>query len=67
MSDLIKEYLPFLIPLIIIQFVLMIAAVIHIIRHDKFRFGNKALWIIISVFLNIIGPVLYFTIGRSDD
>ncbi|MGM9902409.1 MAG: PLD nuclease N-terminal domain-containing protein [Enterococcus sp.] len=45
----------------------MIAAVIHIIRHDKFRFGNKALWIIISVFLNIIGPVLYFTIGRSDD
>ena len=67
MLDQIKAYLPFLIPLAIVQLGLMLTAVIHILRHDKFRFGNKLFWILISVFVNIIGPVLYFVIGRSEN
>jgi len=63
----IREYIPFLIPIIIIEFALMISAVVHIIKHDKFKIGNKVLWIIVSVVFQIIGPILYFTIGRSDE
>ena len=48
------QYLPFLIPLAIIQLGLMLAAVIHILRHEKFRFGNKVLWLVISILVNII-------------
>lgn len=63
----IKQNIPFLIPIIIIEVVLMVSAVVHIIKHDKFRFGNKVIWILISVFIQIIGPIIYFTIGRGDE
>lgn len=63
----IKENIPFLIPIIIVELALMLTAVIHILKHDKFKVGNKVIWIIVSVFIQIIGPILYFTIGRSDE
>ncbi len=65
--DLIREYLPFFIPLIIIQIGLAVAALIHIFKHPNYRFGNRVLWIIIVLFVNTLGPVLYFIIGRGDD
>ncbi|GHV43212.1 hypothetical protein FACS189490_13280 [Clostridia bacterium] len=67
LMQMIQDYLAFLIPLAIVQLGLMIAAIIHILRHDNFRFGNRALWIIISILVNVIGPVLYFVIGRGEN
>jgi hypothetical protein len=67
MLEQLKEYLPFLIPLVVIQVGLMLAAIIHILTHDNFRFGNKIIWIIISICVNTIGPVLYFVIGRGEN
>ena len=63
----IKEYLPFLIPLLVIQVALMAASVVHILKNRKFRFGNTTMWILIAVFINIVGPILYFTIGKVDE
>ena len=60
------QYLPFLIPLLIIEVGLMAAALIHIFTHKTYRRGNRVLWVILS-FVQIIGPVLYFTIGRGDE
>lgn len=60
------DYLPFLIPIIIIEVGLTIAALVHIFTHKKYRVGNRVLWVILS-FVQIIGPVLYFIIGRSDE
>lgn len=65
--DNIIEYLPFLIPVIILELILMVTAVMNILKHDKFKVGNKVIWLLISVFIQIIGPILYFTIGRSDE
>jgi hypothetical protein len=67
MLEQIQVYIPFLIPLAIVQLGLMIAAVIHILRHETFRFGNRGLWLAISILLSVIGPVLYFTIGKGDE
>ena len=61
------DYLPILIPVIILELVLMITALIHVLRHPHYRFGNKVLWIIIVVFIQIIGPIVYFAFGRGDD
>ena len=61
------EYLPFLIPIFIVELALMLTALIHVLKHDKYRFGNRVLWIIIVVFLQIIGPILYFTVGRGEE
>ena len=65
--DDIREYLPILIPLAVIQLGLMAAALVHIFRHKSYRVGNRALWVVLSIVLGIIGPVLYFSVGRSDE
>jgi len=62
-----SEYLVFLIPILIIELGLMITALIHVLRHSKFRFGNKILWVIIVVFIQIIGPIAYFVFGREEE
>lgn len=65
MSD-IQSMLPVLIPLMILEVGLALASIIHILKHPNYKFGNKVLWIVIS-FITIIGPVLYFTVGKGDE
>jgi len=65
--EIIMEYLPFLIPLFVIQLGLMIAALVHIFKHTTYKSGNRVLWVIISICVNILGPILYFVIGKGDD
>jgi len=60
------EYLPFLIPIILLELVLAFSALIHLLKHPDVKFGNKTIWIFVVLLLQIIGPILYFTIGRSD-
>ena len=60
-------YLPFLIPVAIIELTLAITALIHVLRHKNYRFGNRIFWAIIVLVVQIIGPILYFTIGKGDD
>lgn len=63
--DLMMEYLPFLIPLIIAQVVLAVVAVVHVVRHPNYRFGNKVVWVIVVCFIQFIGPIVYFVFGRE--
>ncbi|EFG27064.1 Negative regulatory protein yxlE [Scardovia inopinata] len=60
-------YLPFLIPVAIIELALAVTALIHVLRHKNYRFGNRIFWVIIVLVVEIIGPILYFTIGKGDD
>jgi len=62
-----RPYLPIIIPLAIVQFGLMAAALIHIFKHNTYRVGNRTLWVIISIVINTLGPILYFAIGKGDD
>ena len=63
----VMEMLPFLIPILIVELALMITALAHVLRHKKYRFGNTALWICVVVLLQIIGPIVYFALGRGED
>ena len=63
----IKEYLPLLIPLVVLQLSLVAWAVIHILRHDTYKCGSRALWLIVSLCVSLIGPVLYFTVGKEEE
>lgn len=62
-----SEYLPFIIPLAIIEIVLAVTAIIHVLRHPNYRFGNKMIWIIVVLVFEFIGPIIYFSIGRGDE
>ncbi|MBR4145268.1 MAG: PLDc N-terminal domain-containing protein [Lachnospiraceae bacterium] len=63
----IKELLPFLIPLIIVQFVLLAFTLHHIFTHNTYKRGNRTLWVIVSLIgMEFIGPILYFLLGKED-
>lgn len=52
-------------PVLIINLILIIVAVIDLIRIENTR-GPKWLWAIVILFVNLIGPVLYFIVGRRN-
>ncbi len=64
MNELI-EWIPFLIPIILIQFALMIFALIDLSRREHVK-GEKWMWVLIIIFINIVGPVVYLFMGRED-
>lgn len=61
------EYLPFLIPVLIIEIALMLTALIHILRHHNYRIGNRPLWIILVLLFWLLGPIIYFVFGKGDE
>ena len=65
--DKIIEFLPFLIPLMVVQFSLLGYTLYHILTHKSYKRGNRTLWLIIAiVFMNFVGPILYFLLGKED-
>ncbi len=69
MFEEIKEWLPFLIPLLIVELIVCIVTLVHIMKHDHYKRGSRALWIVITIVLinTFIGPILYFTLGKGRD
>ena len=64
---LLVEYLPFIIPLAIAELVLLVVALVHILRHQTYRFGNRVLWIVLVCVISLLGPVAYFIFGRGEE
>ena len=62
----IRPYIPLIIPLIIIQLILMVVALVDISRHEKLR-GPKWLWVLVVIFGELIGPLVYFVIGKQEE
>lgn len=64
----IVDMLPFIIPIAIIEIGLFIYTMHHILTHNNYKRWNRTTWIIIVVvFMNFVGPILYFTLGKGDD
>lgn len=51
-------------PLFIIQLILMVVALIDLKRIHATN-GSKWLWALIIIFVNTIGPIIYFIFGRK--
>ena len=63
--EIIIKYLPVFLPLIVIELALALTALVHVVRHPHYRFGNKAVWILVVLLIQFIGPVVYFAMGRG--
>ena len=62
-----NELLPFLIPLMIAQFALLIISIRHILTHVHYKRGSRGLWIaIVIIGMQFVGPILYFLLGKED-
>ena len=61
------EFLPFLIPIIIAEFVLLAVTIRHILTHNTYKRGSRVLWLIIAIVgMQFWGPILYFVFGKED-
>ena len=64
--EIIKQYLPLLIPVVLIELGLMAAALVDLIRRPQTR-GPKWVWVLVIILINFIGPIIYFVAGRKDE
>lgn len=53
-------------PIIVLQVILMLIALISCMKEEKTN-GPKWMWILLIIFISLIGPVLYFVVGRRND
>ena len=61
-------WLPLLIPLIIIELVLLLVALIDLIRRDPHQVrGSKLAWGLIIVLVSTLGPICYLLLGRKEE
>ena len=62
-----NEMMPLIIPLVIVQFILLAVTIIHILKHDTYKRGNRIVWLLIAIVgMEFIGPILYFVFGKED-
>jgi Phospholipase_D-nuclease N-terminal len=65
--DKLGEYLPLILPLVILQLTLIVFALVDLVKPERrVRGGSKALWGVIIVLLELFGPVAYFLVGREE-
>jgi DMSO reductase anchor subunit len=61
----IADYLPFLIPVLLLQLGLAIFCLIDLARRNRTK-GPKWMWAIIIIFGELLGPLVYLLIGREE-
>jgi len=62
-----EQVIALLVPIVLIQLGLLVAALYDLAKDDRrVRGGSKIVWVLIIVFVNLIGPILYFVAGRED-
>jgi len=59
------DYLPYLIPVLLLQLGVAIFCLIDLARRDRTK-GPKWMWAIIIILGQLIGPLVYLLIGREE-
>ncbi|MBU1094742.1 MAG: PLDc N-terminal domain-containing protein [Firmicutes bacterium] len=64
-----EDLIPLLIPLIVLEVVLMMIALIDLKKKTEVRFDNKLIWIFIIILGTFFGSIGYLIFGgkRDDD
>lgn len=55
-----------ILPLLVIQLILIVVAIIDLVRVRSTN-GPKWLWAIIIILGNLLGPIIYFIVGRRNE
>lgn len=54
-------------PLVLLQSILLVVALVDISKRRKVPGGNKVPWLLLIIFVSTIGPIIYLIFGRKDD
>lgn len=60
-----RELLPLLIPILVLQLILIVVALLDLSRRAVTR-GPKWVWVLVILFVNLLGPIIYFVFGREE-
>jgi len=52
-------------PLLLLQGIVQIIALIDFVKKHKVRSLSVPVWIVIIILTELVGPILYFTLGRA--
>jgi hypothetical protein len=58
--------LPLLAPLLLIQLALIVAGLVDLAKADRRTKGPKWVWVAVILLFSVIGPLLYFVVGRDE-
>jgi hypothetical protein len=61
------QLIALLIPLVLVELGLLGFALYDLVKRKRVRGGNKWVWGIIIVVVEIFGPILYFVLGREEE
>jgi hypothetical protein len=62
------QILLLILPIIAIQLVLLVIALRDLLKPERrVRGDSKLMWGLIIVLVNLLGPILYLTIGRQEE
>jgi hypothetical protein len=64
--EIVLDMLPFLIPLFILEVVLLVITLVDLVKREHVTGGNKVVWILVIVLVNVIGPIIYLLFGRKE-
>jgi hypothetical protein len=62
----IVQMLPYLVPVIVLEFALLAFALVDLSRRKHVTGGNKLIWVLVAVCLQIVGPIAYLVFGRKE-
>ena len=61
------QMLPYMVPLFILEIVLITVALIDLARRKHVTGGKKIVWVLVTVLIQYIGPVIYLVAGRKEE
>lgn len=61
-----RTLLPLLLPLLVLQLALVVAALWDLAHRERVRWGHKWLWVAVILLVNTIGSLAYFLFGREE-
>lgn len=61
------ELLKLIWPLIVVEFALLVVALVNLLKKKKTKNLSVTIWALIIVFIGIFGPIAYFLLGRTEE
>lgn len=55
-----------ILPLFIIQLILIVVALMDLVKSEKTN-GPKWMWVLLILFVSLLGSIAYFIFGRRND
>lgn len=66
MEEFLLDNWPLLIPIVLINYILVIVALVDIFRREQVAGGNKWVWAAVVFLIQFFGPIVYFVFGRKE-